>query len=379
MNMQNISYAFPAGAYLFLVVAGLSWMFWRLWQYRTEMLENFASPNLWWGLLIPRSIPLYIIQSIAVCIAWICATFALMNPHGSGKYPLEMSLQGSKEEKSKNLEVKVRQKAHEVIILLDASASMSIADTRSNAKRLELAKEIADSLLSRLRGESVSLYAFTSELSQESPATMNYLFVRLMLRQIAINEGGAEGTDINRALEGIRKRYFTEKTPWAKTLIVLSDGGDTRIESLQGSERQAAINAMLEQLNDAGKHQMRVFTIGIGSHEGGQVPEVTFEGKPVHSSLNEEILRKISQKGQGTFYNSNDYSSLDLSADLIKKIQANVPITEKQATINTQDLQQENLIHTRYYQIPLGLAILFLALSLILPDAKRRLENAADA
>lgn len=372
MNLQDVSFAFPQAAYLLLGTFALIWLFFRLFHARQQSLNIFASPTLLRTLQIPRSTVLYTAKGGAICLAWIFATFALMNPQGTGEYPVELT-QISKADSKKEMKVKKRMKPHEVILLIDASASMSVKDTRTGTTRLEVAKEIADEIVSRLKGETVSLYAFTSEVSQESPGTIDSLFVRLMIRQILINEGGSEGTNLLKALEFMNKKYTSaEKSPKQKTLILLSDGGDTHIESLQGTERTQAIHNLLSTLNESEKNRMRVFTIGIGSIQGSAIPNMTFEGKPVQSALDEEILRQISQKGHGKYYKASELSRLDLAANLINTMGQNIPTLEEETTLNLAIQDQDNLIKKLYYPIPLTLAILFLIFALILPDTIQR-------
>lgn len=376
MNFQDIFYNNPKAVYLLLGVFPIAWMFLLLYRHRQQVYEQFAKKDVIKNLVIPHSKGLYIAKSVAICLAWIFATFALMSPHGYGKYPLEMSLAAKqKPESTIERQVKKRMRPHDVILMVDSSASMSVADARSNTTRLEAAKEIAEEIIRNLKGESVSIYAYTSEVIQESPSTLNYLFARLMLRQIGINEGGTEGTDITKTLEFIHKRYLNEETPRKKTVILLSDGGDTKIESLTGSQKEQAINAMLRQLKDVEKSQLSVYTIGVGSRNGRQIPGIVFEGKPVQSSLDEEILKRISQKGQGRYYSSNEFSVLDLATDLVKSIQKNVPTIEEQRIVNASTVDQENLIKNLYYQYPLAVSILFLAIALVLPATKQRSLN----
>lgn len=84
----------------------------------------------------------------------------------------------------------VRRKAHDVVFLLDVSASMGVKDGRLSRSRLDYAKELIDEIVARLHGETVSLYTFTSKVAQVVPGTMDYLYLRMLLRDVEVNSTG---------------------------------------------------------------------------------------------------------------------------------------------------------------------------------------------
>ncbi len=265
------------------------------------------------------------------CLAWFLLTTALTQPMG-------VSERGGE---NQNL----KQKVNEVTFLIDASASMSVADTRTHKTRLEYAKEIADLIVSLLNGDKVSLYAFTSEPVKIVPSTFNTPFLRFILEQIQINEGGYVGTDF--------KKVLSKVVQSKKTYILLSDGGDTQ---LPGGQRFKDIVSLID---DA-----RVFTIGMGSKEPSQVPGVEYKGKPVYSAEDEELLKAISKAGQGRYYFANEMTAMEIAQD-IKRLIDQLG-TDKTAAVS-------ELIEKPYFQYPLALALLCLSLFLFLPDKLKQI------
>ncbi len=85
-----------------------------------------------------------------------------------------------------------------------------------------------------------------------------------MLKQLQINEGGVSGTSIAAALKDMHERYFSIPTSLIKTLVLLTDGGDTYLETLQGQARDSEINSMVNSLGNPEQNHLRVFTIGMG-------------------------------------------------------------------------------------------------------------------
>lgn len=361
MILRSIQYDFFQAVYLLIAVFIIAWLFSLLFTYRKNALAQF-SPEAKQHILIERNPWLFWSKVLLVCLAWGFAVFALTQPKGNEHYAADP--RGKKTSDQKQI---AKRKLHEVIFLVDASASMSGKDTPGGITRLDYAKEIADEIVSRLRGENASLFAFTSIALQMSPSTLDYLFVRLMLRQIQINEGETAGTSLLAALSDVRKQYFAVATPRLKTLIILSDGDDTYVGSLQGEARQNAIESIANLVEDANTQNLRVFAVGIGSKQGIQVPGVSFDGKPVISSLNEELMQKISSAGKGVYYNANALTSLQISDDILEKMIEGRPQFEEDAATKAA-YEKKPLLYELFFQMPLGFAIAFLIFFLLLPD-----------
>ena len=305
MIARDIDYDFPSAA--FFILAFLIWLglFLALKIYRNKQLENLSSSSLLPSILYPRSDFYTWIKVGALLCAWIFACIALMEPKAHGHYIHTSQTQQI-----------AKQPPRTILFLVDASASMEIRDTRLKISRLDIAKEIADTIISQLgSGANAGIYAFTSALTKLSSPTPDQLFARVMLKSIRVNEGDITGTDYLTAFKGIHNQFLNEPSDMQYTLIILSDGGDTTVESSEGPQKEAAIKAILDQLNPEQGVNFRVYTIGIGSKEGGIVP-----GQNVHSSLNEGLLQKISQAGHGKSYLSNAYTPLSLAQELTRTL-----------------------------------------------------------
>src|SRR5262249_54027895 len=155
---------------------------------------------------------------------------------------------------------------------LDVSASMSVPDVDQARTRLDLSKDIADQVISRLNGQNVSLTAFTSSFLPIVPSTNDYLFTRLMLHNLQINADETSGTDIKNALEELQKNDFPVPTSKPKTLVLITDGGDTHAESLQGEAREQYIESMVKFIENAEAQQLQVIIVGVGSTAGKEIP-----------------------------------------------------------------------------------------------------------
>lgn len=365
MIWRTLHYDFLSAALLLLLLIPLAYSFIFLYQDRKKKMQAFASPPILEAILEKRAY--FWLKTFLYCLAWICGVIALMEPKGNERYagtsasaPLASSSQTARP---------LRKKAHEVILLIDASSSMNVADV-SGKTRLESAKAIADDLMSRLKGENISLFAFTGTTMQIVPSTLDYLFTRLMLRQIQINEGETEGTNIKQALDFVKNLYFEKPSSTTKTIILFSDGGDTRLVGLSTAQTKQAIQEIMSPIANAEENHLRVFVVGIGSASGATVPGVSFHGSPVISALEEPLLRKLSIAGRGDLFLVSHMTSLQIAQKLAQNIAKEESFID--AAEAAPDQQDNTHLYDLYFQIPLGIAILALAGCLFLPDTRRK-------
>ncbi len=370
MIPSDLSYNFPQAAFALFAVFVLLWLGWTLYRYRQDALQRFADDAVLDRVTTGRSLRMYWIKIAALSLAWLLGVLAWMGPQGNAHYPEEKLLKNGSH-KTPGAEVKLRRRLHDVIFLVDASASMSVPDSRTGATRLDFGKDIVDQIISKLNGERVSLYPFTSQVEQLSPATLDYLFVRLMTRQIKINEGDSAGTDIAKALQEVKEKYFKNPSPGLKTVVLLSDGGDTALEDLQGEQREKKINEILALVDHAADLNLRVYTIGIGSLKGGEIPGLTYEGKSVHSSLEEDLLHRIANRGRGIYFRASNDTALSLAEKIVQDMGQDNPYLEDEVVIKPLTIGS-GMVYDLYYQIPLGLALLLLLFVAFWPDAKTK-------
>jgi Ca-activated chloride channel homolog len=372
MIWRSLQFDWPSAAVLFAIVILIGSAGFFLYRYRQRKLHEFASQSVLEVVEEKREPLIYWLKVFLFCLAWVCGIFALMQPKGNERYLSTASGGQIAAAKKPPEETRLRKNTHEVIFLVDASASMQIVDV-SNKSRLDVAKEIADDVVRHLQGENVSLYAFTSSTIQIVPSTLDYLFTRMLLQQIQINESETEGTDIKQALEYLKKLYFAKGSSKAKTLIVLSDGGDTRLQGLTGEMRQRAISDIISPVEDAREKKVRILTVGIASAKGKEVPGMNFRGHPVISALEEPLLSKLSNAGDGELFIVGEMSPLDISQALSQKIARDESFVDVDADLQLPDMGEGTQIYDYYFQFPLGAAIVALIGCLLIPDTRKKI------
>lgn len=365
-SSMTFTFAYPWRAVLFILLPIFIALFWWLHNHRREILTHFAQKNVLSVILMPRSTKNYILQALCWCAAWTLGVLAIMWPQGNGEYVGESVLAAQS--------AVAHRKAHEVIFLLDLSASMSVVDTSENMSRLDYAKELIQEIVNRLQGETVSLYTFTSTTTMLVPPTLDTVYLRLKASHVFLNEGNATGTDFLQALHYIQQRYLTSYTPQtiAKTLIIISDGGDNALEDTSDpSAREQRENGIINELKDASTYNLEVYSIGIGSTAGGEIPNLTYEGHSVTSAYDDRLMKAISQNG---FYVPSEGTPATVLADQIVNHMNKHPIPLQKITHPHPIEGGVEIIYKPYFQYPLFFAILFVACALLIPNRSRNTQ-----
>ena len=386
MNLRDFEYGYPSGVYWILalpVIAVLYWLAYRNWL---KALSLFAAAGVLEKMACRSSRALKLTMAMLVGLAWVMGVLAFMQPRGSARYLGEESEGGEvleEEVKEENLgrvqSIVQKRKAHDVVFLLDTSASMSVTDTRTGVTRLEQAKELVEEMVANLEGQNVALYAFTSEVTPVVPLTLDYLYTLLQLKRVQINEGDVAGTDLMEALSEIQQRHLKKGKNHLKTVVLLTDGGDTRLESAPASQREQELEAILSRVKGSEEQNFRLFTVGLGSRQGEVIPDITFDGKPVRSSLDEELMEKLSKLGRGRYYFANEYSLLGIAKDVKKQMDQDSPFIEEEIreevvgevarTVEGEGPQE--LVYDRYFQLPLTIGFFALLVAICLPKVRR--------
>ena len=360
----DFSFYFPwAIVFLFLLLPILGGQI-ALWRYRQAKISTYTSPTLFPFLLSPRSFSLTWMKNIGWLLIWIFTCIALMGPFGNRRYP---SLQAASQDTlSPSL-------PHEVIFLVDISASMGVADAKDGKTRLEEAKELMQLILHSFQGQMVSLYAFTSILTPLVPATLDYLFVRLAVHDLHLDEGDIGGTQFRPVLHALEQDAFAMPSLKHYTVILLSDGGDTQLEPLKGEARKKEVKEILNAMSDPKKLHLHLHTIGIGSLQAHPIPHVTFDGKPVFSQLEPDILKQLATHYRGTYYQASQESSYQLAEQIVKEVKQEQVMDSADVQLERQVVtaKQEEMLTDLYYQFPLGLALLGYLFNLFHPKIRR--------
>lgn len=313
-------------------------------QWRKNTANQFAEANLREPLEKKRSSVGIFLKKGGFLLAWVMGVIALMDPQGNGYYP---SL------------VKVDKAPHEVILLIDVSASMGVEDTRLGISRLSLAKEIAVALLGKVKGDSIAVDVWTSELDTLVPETIDTLYPRLVIKEIGINEGGVEGTNLLRVFSQLKDRLEKESLQKSKTTLLFTDGGDTLLEAEPSEKREEEI---LESIKSIVKENSTVSVVGVGSLAGGLVPHIN---EKVLSKVNVPFLKKITAAGEGRYFDTEKLTPTDIAEKI------NNYLEEGASFIGGKGFTVREPVYRSYFKWPLSIALFSIAVMLLAPQTRK--------
>ena len=189
----------------------------------------------------------------------------------------------------------VTRTGRDVLFVLDLSRSMNAEDVARS--RLEAAKRSVRELLAASPGDRVGLVVFGGSAFLQVPLTLDRAAFELFLDAADTDDVSDPGTDLGSALEVAAGGFGRDSEPRYRVMVLLSDG-----EHLEGGLEDA-----LEGLREGG---VRVFTLGLGTVEGGPIPlragnrlvgyHRDAAGEVVVTRLDQEVLLRVARETGGS-------------------------------------------------------------------------------
>jgi Ca-activated chloride channel family protein len=250
----------------------------------------------------------------------------------------------------------VRSTGQDIVVAVDLSNSMLAEDVSPN--RLERARLAILRLIGNLDGDRIGLVAFAGSAFVQSPLTVDYSAAAMFLNAMHPDLMPVQGTDLGAALR-VSLDALDQGSRDAKVIVLVTDG-----EHLEGD-----FEADLERAVESG---VAVHVVGIGSPEGGPIPQydergerVGFlrdeEGSVVTTRLDEQTLASVAERTGARYVRAGAGGTA--FEDLVDEI-ANV---EGEAI----DARQVTL-YEEQFQIFLGIALALLWIEWLIPDRRRR-------
>ncbi|MEX1044676.1 MAG: VWA domain-containing protein [Chthoniobacterales bacterium] len=245
--------------------------------------------------------------------------------------------------------LEVPHRGRDVVIAMDVSRSMLATDVAPS--RLQRAKLLAEDLVSELGGDRLGLVAFAGSAFLQAPLTLDHGAVLTAIDELDTELIPRGGTNINAAVRA-SEEAFTKAEGFSRAIIIISDG-----EELDADGVAAARNAAGEGV--------RIFTVGVGSSEGSEIPLGPGDfvrdpsGKIVQSRLDAARLREIAEVTGGFYTPLDDNAARMLAVDGIGKM------AEADITVGSSRRPIER------YQWPLGAAIALLVLQALVGERRR--------
>lgn len=267
----------PTYFYLLSVIPGilLLFLFVIFWKKRTQ--NRFADDDLLHRLSPNRSLFKSVLKIGVVSLALACLSFALVNPKIGTK-----------------LET-VKREGVDVVFALDVSKSMLAEDIAPN--RLEKSKQLMTQIINNLSGDRVGIIGYAGSAFPQVPITTDFSSAKLFLNGMDTDMVSSQGTAIREAIQ-LAQTFYNDEEQTNRVLFIISDGED----------HEGDIDQIAEEATSIG---IRIFTIGVGTVEGGPIPikqngalqyyKRDENNERVITRLQEGILRKIADEADGEY------------------------------------------------------------------------------
>ncbi|MBM3418076.1 MAG: VWA domain-containing protein [Bacteroidetes bacterium] len=261
----------PSYLLLLLFFLPLSWIFGK---------SIFKTNNLNWGKRSPSilSINYALTQLFLGSITWYALVFAAAMPI-YGKEKAEATKSNA-----------------ELIVCLDISKSMNVRDMQGSS-RLDVAKRVISSLLTKSSGEKIGLCIFAGNAIREIEPTSDYQLIRAVVSNVESELIEQQGTDIGAAFKQSNEMFSFRVNN--KSVLLITDG-----ENHEADDRDKIIYKGLISKN------VRTCVLGLGTGQGGPIPSTTSEmdasnlvddnGNEWISKLDEESIKQIATATGGS-------------------------------------------------------------------------------
>ncbi len=228
----------------------------------------------------------------------------------------------------------------DLMLAIDLSQSMTIRDMVGGNRyvdRITAVKAVVSEFIERRAGDRLGLVLFADNAYLQAPLTYDLATVNQMLHESVVGLVG-ERTAIGEAIGLALKRLQQSETD--KVLILLTDGQNT-----------AGAVMPLDAATLAAEHDLRIYTIGVGSQRS--------------RDLDEHTLKAIAAKTGGSYFRAADAQQL-----------AGIYAQIDQLESHTQELPMLRPRREWYYW-PLAAALLLVFTQLILTEMRTRLLGRA--
>jgi Ca-activated chloride channel family protein len=306
---------------------------------RRRASEVFAHPRLWAGLA--RSVDPYR-RGIGAALALAAAVLIVISLSRPVWNPRTQT---------------VSHVGRDVVFVADVSRSMLAEDLKPS--RLARARFAILDTLDDLEGDRVALVAFAGRAVLRCPLTHDYGFFRMMTESLSPQDAQPGGTRIGDAIGLVLDDVFQDPERRYKDIVLITDGEDHQSQALAAAQR-------------AGQAGVRLITIGLGRDDTGERIPVTdergnrtwlvYEGKPVLTRLDADLLRALSAATPGGRYFHVSTGTVDLG-----EIYRNVIRVEDRTRLESETVVR----YDEQYQLLLLPALVLLCAELALGQRKR--------
>ena len=305
LSFQHTDYLIALAAIPLLLL-----LYFYVLNWKKKTIKKIGDANLVREMIKNHSPQKFALKFILILVAFAAGVFAVANLRSP-----------------KGME-QVNRNGIDVMIALDVSKSMLAQDVKPN--RLERAKQALGKLIDKLNNDRVGIVVFAGRAYLQMPLTGDHGAAKMYLGSASTDVVPTQGTVISDALKMCYSSFNTKEKKY-KAVILISDGEDHDEGALK----------IAKQMTEDG---IVINTVGIGSPQGSTIiDELTNQekkdvnGNTVITRLNEEELRSIAEKGNGS------YQLFTNADELVTKLDAQL------SSMDQRTVTENSLVNYKYF------------------------------
>jgi Ca-activated chloride channel family protein len=221
--------------------------------------------------------------------------------------------------------------------------------------RIEKSKQLVTQIINSLGGDRIGIIGYAGSAFPQVPITTDFSATKLFLNSMDTEMVSSQGTAITEAIK-MAETYYNDEDQVNKVLFILSDGED----------HEGNIAAIV---NEAANLGIRIFTIGVGTVQGGPIPikrngilqyyKRDSNNEQVITRLNSETLIEIANKANGKYIDGTN------TKDVVEAVTAILN------GMNQKEFEAKQFTDFKdRFQWFLGLALLFLVIEVLFLERK---------
>jgi len=189
----------------------------------------------------------------------------------------------------------------DIVLAIDVSGSMRAEDFKPK-NRLAVAKEVVADFIMGRTSDRIGMVVFAADSFTQCPLTLDYNVLLGLLDSVEIGMIDEQRTAIGMAVATATNR-LRESDGESRVVILLTDGRSNagEIDPITAAQAAAALD-------------IKIYTIGAGTPEGGLVPvDDPIRGRRylrVENDIDEETLQKIASLTGGRYFRATSEGML---------------------------------------------------------------------
>ncbi|MDG5800418.1 VWA domain-containing protein [Marinilabiliaceae bacterium ANBcel2] len=272
----------PEYLYLLVLIPALAFLYLTFSYLRSKKLERFGNLKLVSHLMPDVSTLRPVTKFYLMLLALLLLIFTMAAPQFGTRLQT------------------IERKGIEIVVAIDVSNSMNAEDV--SPSRLERAKQAVSRLTDQLVNDRIGLVVFAGRAYTQMPITNDYASAKMFLSSINTDIVPVQGTTIGAAIEQ-SINSFSDHDDVNRAIVLISDGENHEDDAIGAARRAAEMG-------------IKVYTVGIGSPDGGPIPTAQNgnflrdrEGNVVITKMDPDMLAGIANAGNGEYIATDNIRS----------------------------------------------------------------------